>query len=214
MNLTIIILALFAPFITAHFTLTYPLARGDNKSLQREVPCSGLAQSSERTKISLESPTFPISVNLTHDEVAMQFLLAIGSEPETNYNVTLSDTFRVEEKGEFCLPDMLITADILGRELEDGLDLTLQVQINGYSRGGLYACADLQVTSKPVPPPPSSTCRNITGVTAIPFRGIAAHRNANPPDPTGEAMRMAAWEVISLAVVGGFAVLITGALEV
>ncbi|KAL4794815.1 hypothetical protein BDV19DRAFT_389715, partial [Aspergillus venezuelensis] len=139
MKATIIILALFASLTTAHFTLTYPPARGDNKSLQAEFPCGGLAKSTKRTQISLKSPTFPISVNLTHDETTIQFLLAIGSEPETNYNVTLSDTFRVEGKGEFCLPDNIISEDILERELEDELDLMLQVQMNGYPRGGLYA---------------------------------------------------------------------------
>ncbi|KAL4962491.1 putative GPI anchored protein [Aspergillus stella-maris] len=185
----------------------------------------------------------------------MQFLLAISSEPGTNYNVTLSDTFRVEGKGEFCLPDNLITEAILGRGLEDGLDLTLQVQMNGHPRGGLYACGNLRLTSESTTPPPTSVCKNSTGVTAIPFEGIAAHRNANvstadghaqgsegtdhehghghghehhnsstassinasdaipePADPTSEAMRMAAWEVMSLAVMGGNAIWLTGAL--
>ncbi|KAL4937241.1 hypothetical protein BDV06DRAFT_227145 [Aspergillus oleicola] len=185
MNLPILLLALFASLITAHFTLTYPPGRGDNKRLQGQFPCGGLSQSTERTNISLASPTFPISVNLGHHETAMQFLLAVGPDPGTNHNITLSDTFRVEGAGKFCLPDNLISEEILGRSLEDGLDLTLQVQTNGHPTGGLYACADLKFTSELIPLPPQSICKNSTGVTAIPFTGLAAHRNANTSTADG-----------------------------
>lgn len=74
-----------------------------------------------------------------HDQTAVQFLLAVGTEPGTNYNITLRKTFRVEGLGEFCLPGLELSGDVLGRELEDGLNLTLQVVTNGHPSGGLYA---------------------------------------------------------------------------
>jgi len=78
-------------------------------------------------------------VDLGHDQTAVRFLLAVGSAPGTNYNITLSKTFRVEGLGEFCVPDVILSEDALGRKLEDGLIMTLQVQANGHPDVGVYA---------------------------------------------------------------------------
>lgn len=139
MKILILPPALLASLTAAHFTINYPPSRGTNEKTQSEFPCGGFSKPSSRTMISLSSPRFPISVDLGHDQTAVRFLLAVGSAPGTNYNITLSKTFRVEGLGEFCVPDVILSEDSLGRRLEDGLNMTLQVQANRHPDGGLYA---------------------------------------------------------------------------
>ncbi|KAL2871483.1 putative GPI anchored protein [Aspergillus lucknowensis] len=183
----------FTPLTTAHFILNYPPSRGSNEETMGTFPCGGFTTpSSSRTQIpissdSSSSSSFPIALDMGHDQTAVEFLLALGTDPDTNYNITLRKTFRVEGLGEFCDPHVVLDADVLGTgvELVDGLNATLQVQTNADPNGGLYACADLQLTTSRVPPPPSTVCRNNTGVRAIPFSGAAAERSANVSTPDG-----------------------------
>lgn len=139
MKFLILLPSLLASLTVAHFTINYPPSRGTDPETQSEFPCGGFSRPSIRTKISLYSPSFPISVDMGHDQTAIRFLLAVGSAPGTNYNITLSKTFRVEGLGEFCVPDVVLSEDILGTKLEDELNMTLQVQANGHPDGGLYA---------------------------------------------------------------------------
>ncbi|KAL4865794.1 hypothetical protein BDV12DRAFT_210895 [Aspergillus spectabilis] len=179
--------ALLAPLASAHFALNYPTPRGTDTETMPEFPCGGLSASPNRTQISLDSPSFPVEINLGHDQTAVQVLLGLGSNPGSNYNITLRKTFRIEGLGSFCIPDVALSEDVLGTELTDGLNLTLQVVSNGHPSGGLYACADLQLTTANVEPASSSVCSNNTGVTAIHFTGAAADRNANSSTADGEA---------------------------
>lgn len=139
MKTPILPLSLLASLASAHFDLKYPTPRGSDAENMPSFPCGGLSPSTERTQIPLSSPRFPIELDMGHDQTAVQFLLAVGTEPGTNYNITLRKTFRVEGLGEFCLPGLELSGDVLGRELEDGLNLTLQVVTNGHPSGGLYA---------------------------------------------------------------------------
>jgi hypothetical protein len=103
-------------------------------------PCGAFTNpSSNRTQISLSDPTFPIEIDLGHDQTAVEFLLAVGNEPGDNYNITLRQTFRVEGLGEFCIPTIELSEEVLGVELVDGLNVTLQVQTNSHPSGGLYS---------------------------------------------------------------------------
>ncbi|KAL4904632.1 hypothetical protein BDW74DRAFT_185540 [Aspergillus multicolor] len=182
-------LALLAllPLTTAHFHLTYPSPRGTDTDNMPEFPCGGLSPSSNRTSISLDSPSFPVALDMGHDQTAVQILLGVGANPGTNYNVTLRKTFRVEGLGGFCIPDLELSSEILGTELVEGLEVTLQVVNNGHPSGGLYACADLQLVADSVPAPADSVCSNNTGITAVEFTGAAADRNANASTADGEA---------------------------
>ncbi|KAL2820078.1 hypothetical protein BJX63DRAFT_337525 [Aspergillus granulosus] len=176
------------PLTTAHFTLDYPPPRGNNAEEMVTFPCGAFTTpSSNRTQISLSDPSFPIQLDLGHDQTAVEVLLAIGNNPGDNYNVTLHQTFRVEGLGGFCLPNIELSEEILGVELVDGLNVTLQVQTNAHPSGGLYSCADLTLTTATVDPPADSVCSNNTGVTAIAFSGAAAERHANASTPEGEA---------------------------
>ncbi|KAL4883922.1 hypothetical protein BJY04DRAFT_183510 [Aspergillus karnatakaensis] len=176
--------ALLTPLASAHFALNYPSPRGSDTETMPEYPCGGLSASSNRTQISLDEPVFPVEIDLGHDQTAVQVLIGLGSNPD--YNVTLRKTFRIEGLGSFCIPEIELTEDILGTELVDGLNLTLQVVSNGHPSGGLYTCADLQLTAGTVDAS-SAPCSNNTGVEAFYFEGAAADRNANASTSDGQA---------------------------
>ncbi|GAQ03773.1 uncharacterized protein AFUA_6G02800 [Aspergillus lentulus] len=176
----------FAPIVAAHFRLQYPTSRGFDEDTMSNFPCGGLAQSSNRTQVSLSSGSFPVALRMGHDETAIEVLLALGNDPGTNFNITLRPTFRIEGLGEFCLPHVVFDKSVLGTNITDGMNATLQVQSNGDPSGGLYACADIQFSSAVQYEEPSS-CTNNTGISAIAFTGAAAERNANESTADGQA---------------------------
>ncbi|GMF74212.1 hypothetical protein AFCA_005594 [Aspergillus flavus] len=204
MKLSILSLASLAPLVSAHFKLNYPTSRGFDEDKMSQFPCSGLSQSSERTKVSLSAGDFPVALTMGHSQTAVEVLLALGNDPGTNFNITLHPTFRVEGLGAFCLPNVTFDESIVGVKLTDGMNATLQVQSNGDPSGGLYAvhprsinphvvygadvsfqCADIQFTDVDYSAP--SSCSNNTGVKATSFTGDAAKRNANESTADGEA---------------------------
>lgn len=89
-------------------------------------------------------------------------------------------------------------------------------------------CADIQFSSTATYNQPSS-CKNNTGISAVPFSGAAAQRHANESTADGQAqsessgghgghggtqstagavpLQTAAWGMLGAAVVGGVAVL-------
>ncbi|KAK9590044.1 hypothetical protein V6Z93_006085 [Aspergillus fumigatus] len=211
----------FAPIVAAHFRLQYPTSRGFNADTMANFPCGDLAQSSNRTQVSLSSGSFPVALRMGHDETAVEVLLALGNDPGTNFNITLHPTFRIEGLGEFCLPNvvpMVIPAEV----------------------------STLVPTSSSLRPRQDekpSSCTNNTGISAIAFTGAAAERNANESTADGQAqsgssgsssdsgshsghssatqtssttasstagavaLETAAWGILGAAVVGGLAVL-------
>ncbi|KAK2803681.1 hypothetical protein FQN50_006897 [Emmonsiellopsis sp. PD_5] len=220
---TLLPLSLLPLLAAAHFDLTTPKSRGSNHDSQSEFPCGG-ASPSKRTSLSLDDPQLSIAVKMGHDQNAVQVLLALGTDPGTNFNITLLDTFRQAGLGDFCFPPIKLTEELLGTPLTEGMNATLQVVTNGDPTGGLYNCADLtfaSITTLTVP----TTCKNGTGVTAKPFSGEAAARNANESTPNGQAqsggsdpespsstgaampLQTAAWGVMGAAVLGGVALL-------
>ncbi|KAB8218382.1 hypothetical protein BDV33DRAFT_125996 [Aspergillus novoparasiticus] len=230
MKLSILSLASLAPLVSAHFKLNYPTSRGFDEDKMSQFPCSGLSQSSERTKVSLSAGDLPVALTMGHSQTAVEVLLALGNDPGTNFNITLHPTFRVEGLGSFCLPNITFDESIVGVKLTDGMNATLQVQSNGDPSGGLYACADIQFTEVDYSAP--SSCSNNTGVKATSFTGDAAKRNANESTADGEAqsgssssstsssstgsatstagavaLETAAWGMLGAAVVGGMAIL-------
>ncbi|GAB1217365.1 hypothetical protein ATERTT37_006604 [Aspergillus terreus] len=231
MKLSVLSLASLAPLVAAHFELNYPPSRGVDEDKMTQFPCGGLAVSSNRTQVSLSDPSFPVALTMGHDETALEVLLALGSDPGTNFNITLKPTFRVEGLGSFCIPTIALDASVLGTNLTEGMNATLQVQSNGDPSGGLYSCADIQFSASATSSEPSS-CKNGTGVTAIAFTGAAAQRNANESTAEGQAqsgsgsssgssgssgtttstggavpLQTAAWGVLGAAMAGGLAIL-------
>ncbi|KAF7114809.1 hypothetical protein CNMCM5793_000348 [Aspergillus hiratsukae] len=175
-----------APIVAAHFHLEYPISRGFDEDTMPDFPCGGMAQSSNRTQVSISAGSFPVALRMGHAETAVEFLLALGSDPGTNYNITLHPTFRVQGLGEFCVPHVVFDESVLGTNITDGMNATLQVQSNGDPTGGLYACADIQFSSSVQYEEPSS-CSNNTGISAVAFTGAAAERNANESTAEGQA---------------------------
>lgn len=231
MKLSLFSIAAIVPFVAAHFKLEYPTSRGFDEDKMPEFPCGGLPQSSNRTQLSLSADTVPIALILGHSRTAVEVLLGLGNNPGDNYNITLAHTFGVTGLGAFCLPSV----SLKGVPLTDGLNATVQVVTNGDSGGGLYACADVTFTSSVTSDDVSPTvCKNNTGVTATPFSGAAAARNANESTNDGQAqsgsgssgssstsgtaatatstgaavpLETAAWGMIGAALIGGLAAL-------
>jgi hypothetical protein len=133
-------LASLATIVSAHFTLDWPVSRGFDEDDMPNFPCGGFdTPSSNRTVIALDADSLPVDITFHHSQTSVSYLLALGSDPSTNYNITLGPTLGATGLGEFCLPNITITSAILGVNLTDGLNATLQVVTNGDTGGGLFA---------------------------------------------------------------------------
>jgi hypothetical protein len=133
---------MLASLASAHFHLQYPISRGFDEDTMSNFPCGGLAQSSNRTQLPI-SGSFPVALKMGHTQTAVEVLIALGSDPSTNYNVTLVPTFQINGLGAFCLPHVDFSAALLGVNITDGMNATVQVQSNGDPTGGLYAVSSL-----------------------------------------------------------------------
>lgn len=148
MKFSLLSLAAVVPMAAAHFTLQYPVSRGFDEDTMPEFPCGGMSQSSNRTQLPV-SGSFPIALKLGHIQTAVEVLLALGSDPGVNYNITLVPTFQISGLGAFCLPHVDISEQAIGVKITDGMNATVQVQSNGDPFGGLYAvCLPNDLTSK------------------------------------------------------------------
>ncbi|KAJ5203748.1 uncharacterized protein N7498_004627 [Penicillium cinerascens] len=216
---------LLAPLASAHFHLEYPISRGFDEDTMPNFPCGGMSQSSNRTQLPI-SGSFPVALSMGHIQSAVEVLIALGSEPGDSYNITLVPTFQVNGLGAFCLPHVDFSEALLGVNITDGMNATVQVQTNGDPSGGLYACADVQFSSSVTYSEPSS-CKNNTNVAASAFPSSSAQRNANESTAEGAAqgssgssttsastskgaavaLQTAAWGVLGAAFAGGLAVL-------
>ncbi|PWY83446.1 putative GPI anchored protein [Aspergillus heteromorphus CBS 117.55] len=179
-------LAALAPLAAAHFQLKYPPSQGGSEEQMVNFPCGGGTSSSNRTQVSISAGSFPVALSLGHSQTALEVLLALGTDPGSNYNIVLQKTFEVQGLGAFCLPHVVFNKSILGRDITDGMNATVQVQSDGDPTGGLYACADIQFSSTAQYSEPSS-CKNNSGVSAVAFSGAAAQRNANESTADGQA---------------------------
>lgn len=77
------------PLVAAHFKLDYAEPRGENENLMHIFPCSGLAQSSERTKVSIPDVSFPVALTMGNMQTAFKVLLSLGNGLSDNFNITL-----------------------------------------------------------------------------------------------------------------------------
>ena len=143
MKFSLLTLTAIVPLATAHFKLMYPTSRGFDEDTMPNFPCGGMSQSSNRTKLPLSGGSFPVALEMHHSQTAVEVLLALGSDPGDNFNIVLSPTFQVNGLGEFCLPHVEINEKLIGRNLTNGMNATLQVQTNGDPSGGLYAVCSL-----------------------------------------------------------------------
>jgi hypothetical protein len=139
MKFTLLACMAIVPLAAAHFKLMYPTSRGFNEDTMTNFPCGGMGQSSDRTKLPLSGGSFPVALEMHHATTAVEVLLALGNEPGDNFNIVLTPTFQVKGLGEFCLPHVEINEKMIGRNLTNGMNATLQVQSNGDPTGGLYA---------------------------------------------------------------------------
>jgi hypothetical protein len=120
---------------TAHFVMHYPTSRnGDDDEIEVNSPCSGKPVSDNRTTVSL--PTFPIALEMGHEETVIQILLSLSDNPtEDDFNITLERTFQQDGLGEFCLPNVRVPESA---NVKAGDKATVQVVTDGEGGGGLY----------------------------------------------------------------------------
>lgn len=135
---SILLLGSILPFASAHFKLIYPESRPRNEDTMPVFPCGGVPPTGDRTKISLSDNSFPVALKMGHDETAVEMLLALGSDPGEHFNITLVPTFGLLGLGSFCLPHVSFDSSVVGTNITDGMNATLQVQSNGDPSGGLY----------------------------------------------------------------------------
>ncbi|PLB39017.1 putative GPI anchored protein [Aspergillus candidus] len=188
MKIPFLALPFLPSLVSAHFSLNYPPPRGENKDDMPTFPCGGLAPSSKRAPVAISSDgkgTFPVAVTMGHAHTALEILLALGDDPSDNFNITLHPTFGVMGLGSFCIPDVVVDEALLGTKVVDGMNATLQVQSNGDPAGGLYTCSDIQFSST-FTISKSTPCQNNTGISAVPFTGASAERNANESTASGD----------------------------
>ncbi|KAI1977035.1 hypothetical protein LOZ53_002498 [Ophidiomyces ophidiicola] len=227
-----LILAALTAGSTAHFVLKDPPPRGFSEDQLVNFPCGGQAPSRQRYDVSLVRPTVNIALQMGHDQSAVQVLMALGTDPGSNFNITLKPTFRQVGLGDFCIPGISLDRDVLGVDPIENMNATIQVVTNGDPKGGLYNCADIVFSSR-ANLPDAGKCKNGTGVSAQLFSGAAAQRNANVSTPNGQAqsgggssssgtssgaprptssssaasLDTAAWGVMGAVVAGGLALL-------
>ncbi|EEA22713.1 hypothetical protein TMatcc_001554 [Talaromyces marneffei ATCC 18224] len=172
-----------ASVATAHFTLDWPENRGFNEDTMSNFPCGGFnTPSSNRTVISLEAGTLPVDISFHHSQTAVSYLLALGTDPGSSFNITLSPTIAAVGLGEFCLPNLSLSS----LNLTDGQNATLQVITDGEAGGGLYACADIIFSSSLTKNSPTS-CANASSISASALSGADGARTANLSNADGSA---------------------------
>ena len=147
---SLLALTALASVVSAHFHLVYPVSRIGDDDSEPEFPCGGLPQSSNRTVVSPAG--FPLALQMGHDRVAFQVLLAVGSDPGSNFNITLEQTFQQIGEGDFCLPSVKVPS---GVNIPSGSNGTIQVITSGEGGGGLFVVSvlspNLQTVADPVP---------------------------------------------------------------
>lgn len=133
------ILPALLPLVAAHFNVEAPPTRGGSEDTQPMFPCGGPTEPSrERVKIPLDDPKLAIAMEMGHDQAAVQVLLGLGSNPGSNFNISVVKTFRQVGLGAFCLPEVSLSEDVVGFKPKDGMEATIQVLSNGDPKGGLF----------------------------------------------------------------------------
>ena len=95
-------LAALLPTSLAHFHITSPSSRDNDEDTMGTFPCGGPALvSSVRTPWPLQGG--PIQLDMEHGRVAVQVLLAMGSDPGVNFNTVILPTIQEEGPGDFCI---------------------------------------------------------------------------------------------------------------
>lgn len=139
MKLFILSLASLAPLAAAHFKIEYPNSRTRVEEKMPIFPCGGSPPTKTRTQVPLSNGSFPVALSMGHSGTAVEMLLALGTHPGEHFNITLIPTFGLEGLGSFCLPHVSFSPAVLGTNVTDGMNATLQVQTSGDPNGGLYA---------------------------------------------------------------------------
>ena len=144
------IIAFALPLVECHFGLTYPQWRADslaetNESIsQWSYPCANVQPmqntSQERTPWPMTGGS--VSLELHHAWTYLFINLGFGAEV-TNFNVSLNPSggklINETGNGTFCWNELKVPSmDVLGLEVMDGMEASIQIVTVGDSGSALY----------------------------------------------------------------------------
>jgi len=135
MHSTTLLALLLTPFVSAHFNLVYPAARGFDEDLLVNYPCGGQnTVSSNRTQ--WPNTGAPIQLNMGHTSARVQVLIAYGNNPTgDDFHTVLIPTVQETGPRNFCLGDVMVPMNTMSQA---GMNATIMVVTNGDPSGGLY----------------------------------------------------------------------------
>jgi len=149
------------PLASAHFLLNWPPSRGFDDDKAVTFPCGGF-DSVSKNRTAFPATGGPIQLDMHHTQTDIMVILALGSDPGSNYNIVLRPTVAEEGLGNFCLGMVSVPE---GLNFTEGQDATIQVVSNGDPNGGLYQCADVTLTKTALSTSEyNDNCKNNTGV--------------------------------------------------
>lgn len=166
----------------AHFSLEYPPWRADSLSGTNETisqwayPCANIQpmQNASQSRTPWPLTGGSLKLDLHHPWSYLFVNLGFGAEV-TNFNVSLNPDggalLNETGNGTFCWNKLPVPGmDVLGLEITDGLEASIQVVTVGDSGSALYNCADI-VFSSNATLLDSDRCANSTNVSAESIAG-------------------------------------------
>jgi hypothetical protein len=120
---------------SAHFSITFPEARGDNDKTQAQSPCGGInTPSKDRTEWPIAGGQ--LAFRAGHAEAKTAVYLSLGNNPaKEDFNITIVDVFTQVGLGEFCWNSLELPGNLT---VKDGQNATIQVVQQGHDGDGLY----------------------------------------------------------------------------
>ncbi|KAI9831533.1 MAG: hypothetical protein M1826_003423 [Phylliscum demangeonii] len=195
-SLMLLMLVHLLALASAHFNLQYPAARGFDEDNLGKFPCGGQdTVSTNRT--AWPTTGGPIALLMGHDRAVVQVLLGLGNDPGSSFQITLQPVITEQGLGSFCMPHVMVPASA---GVRSGQNATIQVITNGDPNGGLYNCAD--ITFQDQAPTTTGACKNGTGVSAVPYVGVAKNANETSSQATTPASAPSPTATKSAASVG------------
>ena len=147
---TVAIVGIALPLVSCHFGLTYPLWRADSLALTNEsisqwsYPCANVDPMQNASQARTPWPITGGSIQLELHHSWTYLFVNLGFGPEvTNFNVSLNPDggklLNETGNGTFCWNQLPVpSSELLGLEVTDGLEASIQVVTVGDSGSALY----------------------------------------------------------------------------
>jgi hypothetical protein len=129
-------LLVFTALADARFTIEYPGTRGLNDTKQTTWPCGSFNDAFISSRSAFPIAGGPVQISTTTGESLLQVVMALGSEPGLNFNITVVPTFYQFGTGDYCIGSAVPPVEL---GLAVGNNATLQVISAGEVEGDLYS---------------------------------------------------------------------------